>query len=753
MKKILKKVIAVFMVVIMAVVCVPVMDMDGVFSIEASALTGSGSMGGNVKWTYDTSKKTLTISGSGNMSNYTSTPGAFTKYQAALVCYINKNVTSIVVNSGVTSIGNYAFADLTKVTSVTIAGSVTSIGSNAFKGCTALSSVTISSGVKTIGERAFYGCTSLKSITIPGSVTTLSKSAFEGCTSLSSVKLNSGLTSIGEYCFKNTNFANVSVPATVTSIGDSAFAGISNLVFICNYEDFVYNYCKTNSYKFKFNTPGSILVVENDFDTENMIINVILKIVSDSTVISAVNAGNFTLTYNNSVIPVSTETVYDTSVAGVAKAIVYNETGKASIAVMAENVASYETSGYATTYTIAELSFKVNGQADTADLTLTADTLMLNGSKQSVAAADVSINLHKYSDATITKYATCCEKGSMYYTCALCNKEVVESIELNASNHSGDTELRNEVAEACGTAGYTGDTYCLGCGALISAGADIPAVGNHSYSSAVTTTATCSATGVKTYTCSVCGDSYTETIEKDASNHSGESFVKGEKPVTCTADGYTGDKYCNACNEVVEAGSVIKATGHSYVAVVTEPTCTSAGYTVYTCSVCSASYRGDNVASLGHDFDENGKCTRCDEVSVTTIAFKDESITVDNEAMLVVSKKANMKVADLLALVDGEGWSVTDADGNAVADDKLVYTSCTIRHTSGTSEYTYVVLGDVNMDGKVTAADARITLRVSATLEAIDDIQRIAADADSNDKLTASDARAILRVSAGIATF
>lgn len=832
MKKILKKVIAVFMVVIMAVVCVPVVDMDGMFSIEASALTGSGSMGGNVKWKYDTSSKTLTISGSGNMSNYTSTPGDFTKYQAALVCYINKNVTSIVISNGVTNIGNYAFADLTKVTSVTIAGSVTSIGSNAFKGCTALSSVTISSGVKTIGERAFYGCTSLKSITIPGSVTTLSKSAFEGCTSLSSVKLNSGLTSIGEYCFKNTKFANISVPATVTSIGDYAFSGISNPVFTCAYGDTAHNYCKKNSYKYKFTAP--IMIIEHSFDTDEMTVDVVLKLLYDSTSGAAINAGNFTFTYNDSVIVVAPDSGYEyTDNAGVSKAVVYGD-NKVSVAVMAESAASYTTEGYETYYTLAELSFKVNGQSDTADLTLTADTLMLNGSKQSAAAADVSINLHKYDAATITKYATCCEKGSMYYTCTLCQKKVVEDIDLNTSNHSGGTELVNVITETCGTAGYTGDTYCLGCGNLISEGKDIPATGNHSYSSAVTTTATCSATGVKAYTCSVCGDDYTETVDKDASNHSGSDVVKDVKTATCGADGYTGDTYCSdcgvktatgtvikatgehktevrnavaatcdtdgytgdtyctECNEMIEAGSVIKAadghayeseavtvagcltdgevrytcsvcgdtyteivsaTGHSYAATVTQPTCTSAGYTVYTCSVCSASYRGDNVASLGHDFDENGKCTRCDEVSVTSIAFKDENITVDNETMTVVSKKANVKVADLLALVDGEGWIVTDAQGNAVADDKLAYTGCMIRHASGTAEYTYVILGDVSMDGKVTAADARLVLRASANLQTMDQIQKIAADADRNDKVSASDARMILRVSAGIATF
>ena len=89
----------------------------------------------------------------------------------------------------------------------------------------------------------------------------------------------------------------------------------------------------------------------------------------------------------------------------------------------------------------------------------------------------------------------------------------------------------------------------------------------HSYVGTVTTEPTCTASGVKTYTCSGCSDSYTEEIA---------------------------------------------ALGHSYDAVVTAPTCTTAGYTTYTCSVCDHSYTADNVDALGHTYVE-GKCSVCGE--------------------------------------------------------------------------------------------------------------------------------------------
>lgn len=63
------------------------------------------------------------------------------------------------------------------------------------------------------------------------------------------------------------------------------------------------------------------------------------------------------------------------------------------------------------------------------------------------------------------------------------------------------------------------------------------------------------------------------------------------------------------------------------------------------------------------------------------------------------------------------------------------------------------ILGDVNKDGRVTAADARLALRISAKLETADDIQFLAADVDKNNKITAADARKILRVSAKLDEF
>ena len=65
-------------------------------------------------------------------------------------------------------------------------------------------------------------------------------------------------------------------------------------------------------------------------------------------------------------------------------------------------------------------------------------------------------------------------------------------------------------------------------------------------------------------------------------------------------------------------------------------------------------------------------------------------------------------------------------------------------------QYDIIVFNDANGDGRVTAADARLTLRAAASLEDFDILQFYAADVDSNGRITAADARAILRIAAGL---
>ena len=85
---------------------------------------------------------------------------------------------------------------------------VTNIGVGAFANCKNLTSVTIPDGVTSIWHYAFQNCTSLTSVTIPGGVTTIGMEAFKGCNSLTSVTIPDSVTSIGKEAFAYTPFYN-----------------------------------------------------------------------------------------------------------------------------------------------------------------------------------------------------------------------------------------------------------------------------------------------------------------------------------------------------------------------------------------------------------------------------------------------------------------------------------------------------------------------------------------------------------------
>ena len=102
--------------------------------------------------------------------------------------------------------------------------------------------------------------------------------------------------------------------------------------------------------------------------------------------------------------------------------------------------------------------------------------------------------------------ATCKDKA----ICEICGNPYGE---VDPTNHVGGTEVRNVKAASCTEDGYTGDTYCKGCGVKLSSGELITASG-HVYKDGVTKEATTESTGIRTYTCENCGASYTEEIEK-----------------------------------------------------------------------------------------------------------------------------------------------------------------------------------------------------------------------------------------------
>ncbi|MBT5378614.1 MAG: leucine-rich repeat protein, partial [Opitutae bacterium] len=178
-------------------------------------------------------------------------------------------LTSITIPDSVTSIGEAAFFMSSNLTSITIGDGVTSIGDYTFSQCHSLTTIEVGAGnvyftdingvlfnaektvlltcpagkkgatynipdiVTSIGYEAFSGCTRLTSITIPDSVTSIGEAAFRVCTRLTSIEIPDSVTSIGDFAFKDcTRLTSITIPDSVTSIREAAFSGCTRLTSI-----------------------------------------------------------------------------------------------------------------------------------------------------------------------------------------------------------------------------------------------------------------------------------------------------------------------------------------------------------------------------------------------------------------------------------------------------------------------------------------------------------------------------------------
>ena len=151
----------------------------------------SGNCGDNVTWSMD-DQGVLTIEGTGAMADYTSDSPAPWK---------NQYPRSVLIANGVTTIGDYAFAECTGLTSVIIPSSVKSIGQNSFYYCSSLTGVDLPNSVTSIGDMAFAACFGLTSVTIPASVTSIGQNGFYYCENMKSLTISGSATSIGGGAF------------------------------------------------------------------------------------------------------------------------------------------------------------------------------------------------------------------------------------------------------------------------------------------------------------------------------------------------------------------------------------------------------------------------------------------------------------------------------------------------------------------------------------------------------------------------
>lgn len=196
------------------------------YNVHAEVIGPSGSCGENLTWTLQLDG-TLTISGTGAMTDF----GPSYAENVSVPWAGNRaDIKTVVIEEGVTSIGNNAFVACSNLTQVTMPNSLTRIGEHSFQNCFNLTQADIPASVTEIGEYAFGGCKSLTSVLIPESVTQIADYTFESCVGLIDVVIPEGVTSIGHNAFKYCPaLTEIVIPKTVTFIGRHAFDECENL--------------------------------------------------------------------------------------------------------------------------------------------------------------------------------------------------------------------------------------------------------------------------------------------------------------------------------------------------------------------------------------------------------------------------------------------------------------------------------------------------------------------------------------------
>ena len=123
------------------------------------------------------------------------------------------NLRTVKINDGITEIGYCAFYNCTALTSVSLPDSLTMIAASAFEGCSSLTSISLPDGITEIGYCAFYNCTALASVSLPDGLTMIAASAFECCSSLTSISLPDSITEIYSGAFNRTALTSIRFPA------------------------------------------------------------------------------------------------------------------------------------------------------------------------------------------------------------------------------------------------------------------------------------------------------------------------------------------------------------------------------------------------------------------------------------------------------------------------------------------------------------------------------------------------------------
>ena len=672
------------------------------------------------------------------------------------ICSNMYALTSIHLPKTLTSIGTSALEGCKKLEEITGISDckLTSIGANAFASCSALKEVDLSkSSFTALPASAFAKDTALTSVKLPDSLTEIGEKAFVGCGAMEKIDLsNTKLTTIGKNAMAEMNdLMYINLPDTVKNVGQSAFdisvpLDSSDTAFMptiisenVNPLDVGYTdnnispwkrrqvIFRDNAFTVRFDGNGSDGTTANEPFFGYVGTKVTIPACKYKKKGYLFTGWNTKKDGSGTAYKAGTKTADTISV-------LYAQWKKAKFKVTLSFPGGTYTNrsgsrwqdSYSFTYTFTSLTdsnylpFGGNmskpdcsfvGWYTDEDYTKRVEKLTINNTTDNMIlyAKWSDSHTHSWDSGVVTKQPTCTEAGTKTYTCTSCGK--TKTTEIAATGHQ-HTEIRNKKEATCKAEGYTGDTYCTDCETKVSSGQAIPKTDHTWDNGKVTTEATCEHTGVRTYTCSVCGETKeeetpktdhtyddgtvtkkptcietgiktytctvcqkTKTEEIPATGHQ-HTEIRNKKEATCTETGYTGDTYCKDCGTKLSSGEVISKKAHDYeVKDRQKPTCTTDGYVLSVCKACGDE-KQEVLPATGHQHTEirNKKEATC----------KAEGYTGD-----MYCKDCGEKLSDgkTIAKTTEHTWDAGKVTKAATCTEKGVKTyTCTVCGATKTEE-------------------------------------------------------------------
>lgn len=599
--------------------------------------------GDGLTYSFDESTGVFTVSGNGDMYDFRDTNWLNNKMTPW--SDIKAKIKTVVIEEGVTGIGDYSFYNCQNLTTVKLASTVKSIrgsgvtgGLNssstvgsygAFRDCTSLTEINFPEGLEEIGTAAFRGCTALKKLVLPDSLTTLGDGAFIRCTGLTSVTLGKNITELSTECFYdcenlaeinwgesfttvsnwafyNTRLTDVDLPEQITSVGVRSFADcyFLNSVTVHNSEC---EFKEVGSYNDPFNNSGTSVST-----------TLILRGHAGSTTQTLAEKYSYTFESIDSC-------PHEHIITRTALEAVCDMEG-----IEEQYCEDCQTVLSRTTILAPGHQYKV---VKTEDETEISGHIMTYQQCEICAAENIVPTHVETDDSTSTskKYvwvfgyytydcnATCTRAGWEKYTCSVDGCGVTQRNYVEKAGHKVSKWTVVTPATCTETGIKTG--HCSVCDQDVTE--EIPALG-HTYDEekpdkTVDNTET-DGHITKYFTCSVCNQQFSK-VEHVA-------WIEGQytpniiTPARCVIDGLERDT-CDICGETRNV--VLPANGeHEWEQTgVVNPTCTTAGRTNYKCKNCGLTKSDNIVEALGHDYQKvEDKCVAATCTTVGSNYYK-----------------------------------------------------------------------------------------------------------------------------------